>query len=175
MTAGDKAVHARPAFFVRAGRVIRAGFAVAPLALLVPAMSSLVGCASSGMTSSQIAAQDLASAGERLKGSWVLNQFQPEVSLEPMLAQLLQLQVGHLVVTFDGTHFVANGVGAQATRTYRVVEADGDHLKMTFYDDTGVPYDCEGFFDGNSLHFQGLTSPWTGSGVLARTAPAPAQ
>ncbi len=169
MTAGDQAVNVLSVLFMRAGRVIRAGSAVALLALATP---SFVACASSGMTSSQIAAQDLASAGERLKGTWLLNQFQPEVSLEPMFAQLLQLQVGHLVVTFDGTHFVANGVGAQATRTYRVVEADGDHLKMTFYDDTGVPYDCEGYFDGNSLHFQGLTSPWTGSGVLSRTAPA---
>ncbi|HEX4477296.1 MAG TPA: hypothetical protein VH142_19535 [Polyangiaceae bacterium] len=161
-------MHVRSGLFIRARRGIRAGFAALSLALPAPA---LVACASSGMTSSQMAAQDLASAGERLKGSWVLNQFQPEVSLEPMLAQLLQLQVGHLVVTFDGAHFVANGVGAQATRTYRVVEADGDHLKMTFYDDTGVPYDCDGYFDGNALHFEGLTSPWTGSGVLVRTAP----
>jgi hypothetical protein len=114
------------------------------------------------------AARQVADAGERLKGPWILVDYRPEVGLEPMLAQLLAMQVGHLTAQFDGTQMSATGIGVQATRTYRITQASGDLIQVVLYDPSGESYEATAVFDGDRLRFNALTPPWRGTGVLQR-------
>lgn len=84
-----------------------------------------------------------------------------------MLQGLLAVQIGHLRVSFDGKQLTALGPGVSATRQYVVTGAEFDRLKVTVYDE-GVPYQVQGQFQGNQLAFEALTSPWRGTGMLAR-------
>jgi hypothetical protein len=85
-----------------------------------------------------------------------------------MLAQLLQVQLGHLTATFDGTTVVASGIGVNATRAYRIDDASMDRFKLTLVDNVGVTYESYADFEPDGLHFQALTTPWSGRGVLIR-------
>jgi hypothetical protein len=134
--------------------------------ILLGALSALSCGGSSGGASD--AAQQVSDADARLRGSWTLVAFQPDVPLEPMLAALLAMQIGHLAVQFDRGQATATGTGVQATRTYRITGATMNDFTATLFDDTGVAYQVEAAFDGNALRFHALTSPWTGQGVLAR-------
>ena len=138
--------------------------AVVVLAALVSAS-----CAGSQGFASDPARQ-IAAANQRLLGTWLLVDFQPEVPLEPMLAQLLQMQIGHLTAQLDGGRLAASGMGVQATRTYRIDEAAPDRFKMTLFDETGVAYEISGAFEGDLIRFESLTAPWQGRGVLKRVA-----
>lgn len=109
-----------------------------------------------------------AEAGRRLMGDWVLVSFQPDNTLEPMLASLLTAQFGNMIVHFDGQSMVANGAGVRVQRRYRVTQADGDQLALVNYDDNGIAYDAVGMFHGNELWFSSLTDPWRGRGILRR-------
>jgi hypothetical protein len=109
-----------------------------------------------------------AEANERLRGSWLLSSFRPEVPLEPMFQTLLNAELGHLSVEFDGQNMNADGPGVQATRRYQVDAAQGNFLRVTLFDDRGIAYLVEGQFVGNRLEFRALTSPWRGSGTLER-------
>lgn len=115
-------------------------------------------------------ARAVAAANQRLMGSWVLVDFQPEVPLEPMLAQLLSMQMGRLTADLDGGRLVATGLGVQTTRTYRIDEASMDRFKMTLFDETGVAYEAWGDFQGDLVRFESLTPPWRGRGTLRRAA-----
>src|SRR6476620_7997515 len=100
-----------------------------------------------------------AETNRHLNGPWTLVEFQPEIGLEPMLAQLLGMQIGRLAVQFDGSRMTATGVGVQAARTYRIDSASADGFSMTLFDEIGVSYAAHGTFDGNLVRFQSLTSP----------------
>jgi hypothetical protein len=134
--------------------------------------ASLVAAACGGGQGASDPSRQIAAANQRLLGTWMLVDFQPEVPLEPMLAQLLSMQMGHLTAQLDGGRIVATGMGVQATRTYRIDEASGmgDRFKMTLYDETGVSYDAWGDLQGDVIQFQSLTPPWQGSGTLKRVA-----
>lgn len=125
-----------------------------------------------GQGSASDPSRQIAAANQRLLGTWMLVDFQPDVPLEPMLAQLLSMQRGHLTAQLDGGRLVATGMGVQATRTYRIDEASGmgDRFKMTLFDETGVSYDAWGDFQGDVIRFQSVTPPWQGSGTLKRVA-----
>jgi hypothetical protein len=114
----------------------------------------------------------IAAANQRLLGTWVLADFQPEVPLEPMLAQLLSLQMGRLTADLDGGRLVATGPGVQATRTYRIDQASMDRFKLTLFDETGVSYEAWGDFQGDVVRFESLTTPWRGRGALKRAGSA---
>jgi hypothetical protein len=107
---------------------------------------------------------------QRLGGRWVLVSFQPQESLEPMLAGLLAAQFGALTVTFDGQQQLeAQGVGVTATRRYEISEAQANRFKLVSYDDKGVPYETWGEFRSDSeLWFDSRTPPWRGTGTLQR-------
>ena len=123
-----------------------------------------------GQGSASDPSRQIAAANQRLLGTWVLVDFQPEVPLEPMLGQLLSMQIGHLTAQLDGGRVVATGMGVQATRTYRIDEASGDRFKVTLFDETGVSYQAWGDFQGDVLRFEALTPPWQGHGSLKRVA-----
>jgi hypothetical protein len=141
------------------------------LALTLVVAVPLTGCASSQANASD-PARAIASANQRLQGTWLLVDFQPEVPLEPMLAQLLSMQIGHLTAQLDGGRMVATGLGVQATRTYRIDDASMDRFKLTLFDDTGVAYESWGDFQNDVVRFESLTTPWRGQGAWKRVAAA---
>jgi len=138
---------------------------------LVIGLAALV-LASTGCGGTQSSANDakvaMGNADQRLQGSWVLVDFQPNVALEPMLAQLLSMQLGHLTVGFNRGQMVATGMAVQARRTYTITSATMNDFTATLYDDAGVAYDARCSFDGDRLLFEALTPPWTGRGTLQR-------
>lgn len=135
--------------------------------LVVVFLPALVGCGGSNARPVDASAAARADANRRLQGDWVLQSYQPEVALEPMLQGLLAVQIGHLRVSCDGQQLTAVGPGVSATRRYVVTDAAFNRLKVTVYDE-GVPYLVQGEFQGNQLAFHALTSPWRGSGMLVR-------
>jgi hypothetical protein len=151
----------------RGRQPVRAAFAIATLGVAL--LSS--GCGGS-RSPAEDAAQQAAAANQRLSGTWMLVEFQPDVPLEPMLAQLLAVQIGHLTVQFDGARMSATGVGVQATRSYSVDSATDGQMHVTLVDETGVRYESTAAFEANLLRFHSLTMPWAGRGVLQRSAPA---
>jgi hypothetical protein len=146
----------------------RVGLASFAIVLCLPLLGA---CTRSRATAGDEAAIRLAAANHRLQGSWTLMRFQPEVSLEPMLAQLLALQAGRLTVAFQNGRATITGVGVATERGYRIDEAVLDHLRLTVIDDSGVTYQCTGDFVGNEFRFHSDTSPWQGVGVLVRSGP----
>jgi hypothetical protein len=140
------------------------------LAALCVGTASWTGCAGNRGSSAEDPATRIAAANQRLQGTWLLVDFQPEVPLEPMLAQLLSMQMGRLTAQIDSGRLVANGIGVQATRTYRIDDASMDRFKMTLFDVSGVSYESWGNFQGDQVRFESLTSPWRGRGSLKRVA-----
>lgn len=148
------------------------GTSAAIKALLVAAcLVALGGCGGSRPQPADVAAQQVAAATSRLQGVWTLVQFQPEAPLEPMLSQLLAVQMGRLTVRFDGNQAFVTGVGVNTQRAYRVDGAQGDQLHLTLIEDTGATYQMVGAFSGNVLYFRSDTDPWRGRGTLQRGAP----
>jgi hypothetical protein len=110
----------------------------------------------------------VARASDRLRGTWVLVEFHPEEQLEPVLASLLSVQMGHLTVGLDGGNASIQGVGVSAQRTYTIDTAGGDQFTATIVDPVGAKYGLVGGFQGPELVFTSQTSPWRGSGRLRR-------
>lgn len=107
-------------------------------------------------------------ADRRLRGSWVLLDFQPEVAPEPMLGALLSAQLGRMTVSFDGATMHAAGTGVETTRRYQVTEAYMNRLSVRTFDEVGVTYDAVGEFRDAELWFESRSSPWRGRGRLRR-------
>lgn len=112
---------------------------------------------------------DVGRAAERLQGEWVLTAFQPAQQLEPMLATLLAAQIDKLTVSMRAGAMSVRGVGVQAERSYRVVQATEDGFSAEVTDQTGVTYQVTGEFRGLDLAFTAHTDPWRGTGRLHRT------
>jgi hypothetical protein len=127
-------------------------------------------CGSSNASGSgaDSARQAAADASVRLEGSWVLTEFQPEATLEPMLAALLAAQLKELRVTFHAGSMKVQGVGVNAERTYRVTQAAADGFSLTVTDPTSVEYRVTGAFEGTTVSFVSLSDPWRGRGRLQR-------
>jgi hypothetical protein len=119
------------------------------------------------------AARHINQANSSLQGDWTLVDYRPEVPLEPIMSQILSVQIGHLVVHFDGANAIAQGVGLQARRTYRIKDSDGVRSTIDFFDESGVSYEVAATVQGNQLSFSAFTPPWRGLGTLQRGAPIP--
>lgn len=129
-------------------------------------MSSLALSACGG---SQGAATDpTALAGQRLQGSWRVQSFTPEATLEPPLRSLLNAQLGALTVVFEGETFAATGPGVTMNGRVQILSAQGELLTGTLFDATGVGYRVAGQFQGSTFHFRSHDAPWRGTGVLQR-------
>jgi hypothetical protein len=113
-------------------------------------------------------ADDVSSVNQDLLGRWVLVRFQPEQALEPMLANLLNAQLGVLTLEFNGQLMKAHGVGLNTERAYQVVEAKGPQFRLVLRDPDGVTYDVAAVFQGAEIEFISQTSPWRGRGRLRR-------
>jgi hypothetical protein len=131
----------------------------------------LAGCGASSPSApppdqAQLAVQ---SAAQRLEGTWVLVEFQPEKPLEPMLASFLAAQMKELTVSFHGGKMRVAGPGVDAERTYRVTQAAADGFALTVTDPTNVEYRSTGAFLGTDVNFTSLSDPWRGHGRLRRS------
>lgn len=151
------------------GSIVRRASLVAMLCL---AGTSSLACAGNRGSAAEDPASRIATANQRLLGTWLLVDFQPEVPLEPMLAQLLSVQMGRLTAQLDSGRIIATGLGVHATRTYRIDDASMDRFKLTLFDDTGMAYQSWGNFQGDLVQFESLTPPWRGRGSLKRVAAA---
>jgi hypothetical protein len=141
------------------------------LALAALAVTN-VGCSGAALPPADFAARAAADAAAQLKGSWTLQSFRPEVSLEPMLQAMLDFQFGRLTAVFDGQRMVADSVGIHVDRAYQISEARGDQFKMTSFDDKGVPYEAICSFNEGKLMVHSTTDPWRGFATLTRSVSA---
>jgi len=110
----------------------------------------------------------VATANQRLGGSWRLQSFAPLVSLDLPLQAVLSAEVGTLVVSFNQGQFSAVGPGVTFNGRYEVTSASGDQLALVLYDPQNVGYHFTAQFAGNLLHFQANDKPWVGVGALER-------
>jgi hypothetical protein len=129
--------------------------------------AALAGCG--GSQGSTPVPDDIGRASDRLQGEWVLTSFQPAQQLEPMLATLLAAQMDKLTVTMRAGAMSIRGVGVQADRSYRVVQATEDGFSAEVTDQTGVTYQVTGEFRGLDMAFTAHTDPWRGTGRLHRS------
>jgi hypothetical protein len=114
-------------------------------------------------------ANTVATANQRLGGSWRLQSFGPEVPLDLPLQAVLAAELGQLVVTFNQSQFSAIGPGVNFTGRYVVTSADGEQLQAILYDSQNVAYHFSAQFAGNLLHFHIDDKPWAGVGALERS------
>ena len=122
----------------------------------------------SEQSSGDTAQREIAQSSNRLEGEWVLVEFVPKDPLEPMFAALLAAQMGQLKVTLRSGTMSIEGVGVQAQRSYRVVQAAADGFSAVMIDPTGVQYQVTGAFQGLDLAFASQSDPWRGTGRLRR-------
>jgi hypothetical protein len=142
--------------------------------ILATLTAASLGCGGAPVPPPDLSARAAADADARLRGSWTLQSFRPEVSLEPMLQTMLEFQYGRLTAAFDGKRMVADSVGIHVDRAYQISEARGDEFKMTSFDDHGVPYEAVCTFAEGKLQVHSTTDPWRGFALLTRAQAAPA-
>jgi hypothetical protein len=111
----------------------------------------------------------VASANQRLGGSWRLQSFSPSVPLDLPLQAVLSAELGQLVVTFNQGQFSAVGPGVNFGGRYEVTGASGEQLSLVLYDPQSVGYHFSAQFMGKELHFQSDDKPWTGFGAFERS------
>jgi hypothetical protein len=129
---------------------------------------SLFGCGGGSTAAGDQATVEIAAANTRLRGEWVLIDFRPTQTLEPMLAALLQAQLNQLTIRVGDGTLTAQGIGISAERTYRIVSAAADGFTAEVIDPTNVSYRVSGGFRGIELAFTSETDPWRGTGRLKR-------
>jgi hypothetical protein len=127
------------------------------------------GCGHGGARPPESSAAAIASIDARLRGTFHLVRFVPEVPLEPMLAAMLEAQYATLVIRFDGKRISADSPTVHVIRAYEILEPQGDRFKLVAYDEAGVPYEstCELSETGDLLVYA-QTPPWKGVATLRR-------
>jgi len=137
------------------------------VALAVIVLSAF-GCGGGSTGAGDQASAEIAAASSRLKGDWILIDFRPTQTLEPMLAALLQAQLNQLTIQIGDGTLTAQGIGISAERTYRITSAAADGFTAQLIDQTNVAYTVSGGFQGIELAFKSETDPWQGTGRLKR-------
>jgi len=84
------------------------------------------------------------------------------------MQQLMNAQIGQLVLEVNGMNMFIRGPGVAVQRTYRIDEAYSDHLQMMVFDSYGVGFRAFGDFAGNALFINGNEAPWVGRATLVR-------
>lgn len=127
------------------------------------------GCSAGAPQDSETPAAALASIDARLRGSFRLVRFDPEVPLEPMLASMLEFQYTHLIIRFDGRRIIADSPGLHVDRAYEIRDPAWDRFKLVSYDEAGVAYEALCRFSGeDELIVHAQTPPWKGVATLRR-------
>ena len=151
---------------LRPSRASRASHLVVAFAAVLAAQTA--GCGSSAARGPEAGAE-VASIDARLRGTFRLVRFEPEVPLEPMLASMLEFQYAHLVVRFDGKRILADSPGLHVDRAYEIRDPAWDRFKLVAYDEAGVAYEALCEFSGqDELVVHAQTPPWKGLATLRR-------
>lgn len=129
------------------------------------------GCKGAQSSPGDVTQQSIAFTQQRLRGTWTLVSFTPEVPLEQSLQAFLQLQFGRMKITVDGDKLTAQGLGIQTQRRIAVRSGYADHFDAVIYDSFGVGYETSNDFQGEQVLSQIVTLPWRGKAVLTRTSP----
>jgi len=110
----------------------------------------------------------IATVDAKLRGTWRLVDYRPEVPLEPNLKALIDLQMQSMVVRFEGDHLIAESPTFHWDRPYVLSDVADPMFKLTTTG--GEPYTSSGQFDvdGRRIFFRGESEPWRGSGTLQR-------
>jgi hypothetical protein len=137
-------------------------------AMFAAALLSLSSCSKERGPVHDARADSVATAAQRLQGTWVLTSFQPEVPLEPVMELLLRDQIDHMVVEFRGQALTATGPGVTVNRTFRIGEAYLDHFSATVFDAYGVGVNTVCDFSGNMLLVDTVTAPWRGKATFRK-------
>lgn len=121
-----------------------------------------------GCGSKSTAVDSVASANQKLGGSWRLKSFSPSVPLDLPLQAVLSAELGQLIVTFNQGQFTAVGPGVNFGGRYELTSATDDQMALILYDSQGVGYHFTAQFMGKDLQFQSNDKPWTGMGSFQR-------
>ncbi|WP_437662361.1 hypothetical protein [Sorangium sp. So ce1182] len=131
--------------------------------------AQVAGCGSGAVQGSGGTAAEIASIDARLRGTFRLVRFDPEMPLEPMLASMLEFQYAHLVIRFDGDRILADSPGVHVDRAYEIREPAWNRFKLISYDEAGVAYEAVCEFSGEKeLIVYAQTPPWKGVATLRR-------
>ena len=131
-------------------------------------MGVLVSCGSRSNTADS-ADSAIRTTQQRLQGRWLLVEFRPEQTLEPMLGALLNAQFNTLTVTIGPGELHAVGPGVDTQRRYQLLWATGDQAGLKVLDEGGIAYEVAMSFERDgTLSFSSRTSPWRGVGRLRR-------
>jgi hypothetical protein len=146
-----------------------AGVALA-LGLLVVSSAIGAGCGGAQSAPRDSAQESIASTQQRLRGTWTLINFTPDVPLEQSLQAFLQMQFGRMKITIDGENLTAQGAGIQATRRIVVRSGYGNHFDAAIFDAQGVGYETSNDFQDDRVLAQIITLPWRGKAVFQRSS-----
>jgi hypothetical protein len=149
-------------------------FPGAPLVLALTLSLGATACHSTKEPNdAQTLAADIARTETKLAGSWRLIRYDSAVPLDGLLGSLLQLEMTHMTIRFEGGRVRADGAAIHLDRRAEIRDAAGPRFHLVVTDEAGVSHESVGMFsqDGNWIAFEATTSPWRGRGVLQRAAP----
>ncbi len=104
----------------------------------------------------------------RLQGSWLLQSYRPNITLDAPLLALINVQFGQMRVTFDGIRLTAQGPGLQITRTYQIQDVVDQSATLVLSEPTGEMIRVWVSIQNNMLTFRPEDAPWSGEGTLQR-------
>lgn len=141
------------------------------LVCLCLAATSCGGSTSAPTNTADTAARETMAMDARIRGTWRLTDFRPEVPLEPTLAGFLTLQLQTMAIRFEGGRLQATSPTMRADLAYRIVEAGGPMFKISLTKE-GVDYlsSCRISDNNAQIDFRAETSPWRGTGTLVRVS-----
>ena len=112
---------------------------------------------------------DVQQLSQRLQGVWLLRSYRPNVSLDPPLLALTNVQFGQMRVTINSNRLIAQGPGLlQVVRTYQIQEIVDQSATLVITEPTGESTRVWVEFRDNLLTFRPMDPPWTGEGTLQR-------
>jgi hypothetical protein len=147
-------------------RTLFVSFLFAPLL----AVAACGGSSREGRTSLEQAQIDRTAVEGRLRGTWRLVNYQPEVALDAMTQQLLLSQLQTMQVRFESGRLQADSPTFHISRALQISDVAGSLFKLTATDENGVMLtsSCQLSDDGTTITFRGETEPWRGLGTLKR-------
>ena len=115
-------------------------------------------------------ALDTRATDARLQGNWRLEDYRPDVPLEPMFQLLLAQQMQSMVIHFEAGRLHGESPTLHVDRTYQIAYAAGPYFKVVSPDASGglITSTATMAEDGSRIAFHTETEPWKGSGTLVR-------
>jgi hypothetical protein len=139
------------------------------VAVAVIAGATACGCSSGSGRGAQDVAQARMEIDQRIAGAWRLASFVPDEPLNPVMTTILAMQNDQLVVVFERGVVRSASPSLTFERSYRIEEPQKAPFRVVLTDEQGVAYDTLCSFDhAGRLHFQSLSPPWKGRGILER-------